>query len=415
MQNDNQQGRDGIVCKKTSAGMECYCLPMPAFGEKMAAVVVGAGSNFLSCEDEKGEALEFPRGTAHFIEHRLFRQKWGDAFSAFSKQGASANAFTDGEKTVYYFTCQTNFMENLRLLLSFVQNPYFLKEETAEEQRIIASEITMYEDDPSWRVYYQMLQGMYHTHPVRNPIAGTLKSIEDIDHKVLQEAYDALYTPDRFSLVCGGDIPVRKVFLAAEMVKGGKAGKEPMIGVEPEEIFESYKETKLGLSQPVFQIGFKMKPVKENLLGKRILMGFVLELLAGESSEFYEEAYEKELLEEPLGSAFFTGKGYGFCAFSGTGERGMEVGELLRGHLEKLQEKGIDGVDFERIRKKQIGHFLRRSQSVSAMVFGQIEWALADATPEEVFRFIKTVSKEDGEKLLQNELSTSKMVLSVIH
>ncbi|MDD4844046.1 MAG: pitrilysin family protein, partial [Anaerotignum sp.] len=309
----NNLKKNGTLWAKLSSGMDFYFIPMPNYGEKVAAIVVKAGSNFLACNSPKEDKpIKFPEGTAHFIEHRLFRQRWGDAFVAFSKQGASANAFTDAEKTVYYFSCQENFFENLRLLLSFVQNPYFLEEETEQEKGIIESEITMYDDTPSWRVYYQLLQAMYHKHPIRNPIAGNHKTMGEINHKVLQQAYDCMYTTDRFSLICAGDIPVRKIMEAAGMIKKSKPGEKPLFEGEPEEIKESYAEGKLNITRPIFQIGFKMTPVKEEALRQRILMNILMDILVGETSAFYHEAYTKKYLDEPLGNAYFSGEGYAF-------------------------------------------------------------------------------------------------------
>ncbi|KXL52659.1 putative zinc protease AlbF [Anaerotignum neopropionicum] len=407
--------KNGTVWAKMASGADFYFIPMPNYGEKAAAIVVKAGSDFLACNSPKEEKpVKFPEGTAHFIEHRLFRQRWGDAFAAFSKQGASANAFTDAQKTVYYFSCQENFFENLRLLLSFVQNPYFLEEETEQEKSIIESEITMYDDTPSWRVYYQLLQAMYHRHPIRNPIAGNHKTMKEINHKLLQQAYDCMYTTNRFSLICAGDISARKIIEAAEMIKKSKPGEKPLFEREPEEIKESYTEGKLGISRPIFQIGFKMMPMTKDVLRQRILMNILMDILVGESSAFYHEAYTKKYLDEPLGNAYFSGEGYAFCAFAGSGEQSKEVSELLLQHLEILRKEGVGKEDFSRIRKKQIGYFIRQSQSVSGMLMGQIEWAMDDTPAGEAFRMMKAVRKNEVDDLLRRELMKEKMVLSVI-
>ena len=72
------------------------------------------------------------------------------------------------------------FAENLRLLLDFVQKPVFTPEDTEKEKSIIASEIAMYDDDPDWVAYYQLLNGMYRTHPVKNPVAGAKETVEEV-------------------------------------------------------------------------------------------------------------------------------------------------------------------------------------------------------------------------------------------
>ena len=66
----NQQG-------KTKNGLQYYIFPKKEFGEKAAAIVVKRGSNHLFWKGENGEEINFPQGTAHFIEHKLFQQEWG--------------------------------------------------------------------------------------------------------------------------------------------------------------------------------------------------------------------------------------------------------------------------------------------------------------------------------------------------
>lgn len=399
----------------TKNGLRYTILSQKEFGEKMAAVVVKRGANHLLWKEKNGNDITFPRGTAHFIEHKLFQQEWGDAFTKFTQQGASANAFTDGEKTVYYFSCRERFMENLKLLLDFVQRPYFTEEDTEREKGIITSEIAMYDDDPGWVVYYQMLAGMYGAHPVKNPIAGTAETVGRITAETLQRAYEAYYTTEHMSLICGGNVPVREIQRAAESIRKRESSLQSVFPKERGEILEKYQEKSMGLARPIFQIGFKLPPVKpEERQKQRIVMGFLLELLGGESSAFFQKAYEKEFLDEPLGAAYFCGDGYAFAAFSGNGNHPEETAELLGRELERLQRDGLSWQAFQRIRKKMLGRFLRRMDSVQSLCMGQIEWEMEGASAAEVQRSIKTIQMQDAEKLLQNTLSMDTMVLSVV-
>lgn len=401
---------------KTKNGLRYYILPMDGFQEKMAAVVVKAGANHIFWQDGDGKERNFPKGTAHFIEHKLFQQAWGDAFTRFTAQGASANAFTDGEKTVYYFSCREKFAENLRLLLDFVQHPFFTEADTEKEKSIICSEIAMYDDDQEWVSYYQMLEGMFRTHPVKNPVAGSKETVVEVRAETLQQAYEAYYATENMSLVCVGNVPHRQVQAMAESVGRRETQWRAEFPEEPPEIVEKYKERKMGLKTPSFQIGFKLPPEeKEERLGTRIAMNVLLEILAGESSDFFRMAYEKGLLDDPLGRAYFCGEGYAFAAFSGTGEQPEETAELLGRALERLKREGLSWADFQRIQKKLLGQFLRRMDSVSGLCMGQVAWAAeADASAAEVLRQIKATKKEDAEKLLQNCLSVDTMVLSVV-
>ncbi|WP_317855772.1 EF-P 5-aminopentanol modification-associated protein YfmH [Chakrabartyella piscis] len=403
-----------LIQKTTKSGMVCHILPMTEYGEKMATLVVQSGGNDIAfLQNTKSETTVFPKGIAHFIEHKLFRQKWGDAFVQLEKQGATANAFTDAEKTVYYFTCRENFMKNLKLLLEFVGESYFLPEEVQKEVNIIQREIQMYGDNPDWIGYYQMLEAMYANHPVKHPIAGDVDSVAKITAEKLELAYNCLYSTDRFSLVCGGDVPINQILRLVE-----KMEKKPSIGttvfpIEPPTIGVHYVGSNLELSQPQFQIGCKME-VSENTSKRKMEMLYFLELLFGETSDFYKEAYHKGYLEEPMSCAYFQGRGYAFFACSGVGAFGKEILSLMETTWNHLLANGINEEHFLRIQKKLMGSYLRKEQSVVGMVLMQVDWVPEKATLGAVKTLLERVQKEDIEKLLQYTPFPDKMVLSVI-
>ena len=74
----------------------------------------------------------------------MFEEPEGDIFSKFATQGASANAYTSFDRTVYLFTATGEVEANLDTLLHFVQNPYFTDENVEKEKGIIVQEIDMY-------------------------------------------------------------------------------------------------------------------------------------------------------------------------------------------------------------------------------------------------------------------------------
>lgn len=88
-----------------------------------------------------------------FLEHKLFEKEDGDVFQQFSRQGASANAFTSFTRTAYLFSSTSNVEENLETLVDFVQDPYFTEKTVEKEKGIIGQEINMYDDNPDWRLF----------------------------------------------------------------------------------------------------------------------------------------------------------------------------------------------------------------------------------------------------------------------
>lgn len=419
MRKENNTIGDKIVTKKLSSGMKCYIIPKDGYGEKMAVLSARFGSNDIvyrrPTEEQKHH---MPLGTAHFIEHKLFEQSWGDAFTKFSQQGASANAFTDFQKTAYYFSCQENFYENLKLLLSFVQHPHFRQEATEQEKKIIASEITMYDDDPNWIVFFQLLENMYHNHTVKNPIAGTVESIQEISADILQKSYQAYYTPENFFLVCAGDIDSQKVLELAENTMKSTNGHRAvsLFEKEPDTVVKQYAEKNMSLVKPIFQIGFKQKAQEDIKSMKQMyLLRMALDILGGESSSFFEKAYEKEWIQEPLGCEFFSGEGYAFTTFSGIGTEPKKTAQLLLTEIEQIQKQGISEEVFERAKKKQIGRMIRGFDSIYAICISQLELAMKNRDLFDGFHILQSIKKEEVQRVFQKDFSENVMTISVVN
>src|SRR5690606_40907044 len=76
-------------------GLTVYILPKRGFSKTYATFTTKYGSidNHFVPLGEK-EAIQVPDGIAHFLEHKMFEKEEGDIFQEFSKNGASANAFT---------------------------------------------------------------------------------------------------------------------------------------------------------------------------------------------------------------------------------------------------------------------------------------------------------------------------------
>ena len=176
----SERAHDSYFKLKHSSGLTIYVYPKEGYRSTYAIIGTNYGSVNTCFSVDGGEKITVPDGIAHYLEHKLFESEEGDAFARYAKTGASANAYTSFEKTCYLFSCTDRFEESFEILLDFVQDPYFTAETVAKEQGIIGQEIKMYDDSPDWRVMFNMLENMYHNHPVKIDIAGTVESIAEI-------------------------------------------------------------------------------------------------------------------------------------------------------------------------------------------------------------------------------------------
>lgn len=287
------------------SGVTLLLCPMRGFSTAYALFGTNYGSmdvTFKTPEDE--DFVEVPAGIAHYLEHKLFENEDGDAFQRFAATGASANAYTSFDKTCYLFSCTQNFEKSLEILLDFVTRPYFTDETVQKEQGIIGQEIRMYDDNPDWQVYFNLLKALYQKNPVRVDIAGTVESIAEINKELLYRCYNHFYNLHNMVIAIAGNFTVESVLEVADRVL--KAA-EPFqtkrrLPEEPDEVCQRKIETELEVATPMFQMGFKLKggDSAENMRNQ-ILDEILVEIIAGENTPIYRELYDKGLINATFG------------------------------------------------------------------------------------------------------------------
>ena len=155
-----------VIWETLDNGLPVCIVPKQGFSRKYALFATRYGGMDMRFE-LNGQWLDTPAGIAHYLEHKMFDTKDGNALQELAKNGAEPNAFTSNAITCYYFDSTEKFYENLEILLSFVSVPYFTDESVEKEQGIIGQEIGMIEDNPEWQVYKQMMQALYRSSPAR--------------------------------------------------------------------------------------------------------------------------------------------------------------------------------------------------------------------------------------------------------
>ena len=245
---------------KHKSGATILLYPMKGYSTAYALFATKYGSvdtTFKTNEDP--DFVTVPEGIAHYLEHKLFENDECDAFDLYAKTGANANAYTSFDKTAYLFSCSQKFEENLRILLGFVQEPYFTDATVAKEQGIIGQEIRMYEDDTGWRVFFNCLQAMYEKNPVRIDIAGTIESIAKIDKDLLYRCYNTFYNLNNMVIAVAGNFDVDKTLeICDELLKPSEDhGLQVIVPDEPLTVHEKRNVQKLSCAIPLFNIGWK--------------------------------------------------------------------------------------------------------------------------------------------------------------
>ncbi|MDN5707816.1 MAG: insulinase family protein [Planococcus sp. (in: firmicutes)] len=354
-------------------GLTVYILPKRGFSKTYATFTTKYGSidNHFVPLGEK-EAIQVPDGIAHFLEHKMFEKEEGDIFQEFSKNGASANAFTSFTRTAYLFSATGRIQENVTTLLDFVQSPYFTEQTVEKEKGIIAQEITMYDDQPDWRLYFGMIENLYKNHPVKIDIAGTVESIQHITAEHLYTCYHTFYHPSNMALFIVGNVEPDSMM---QFVKDNQAAKtfdapapiERIFPQEPKEAAVKERTLEMAVQKPKVFVG--VKPERLDLHGPEMLKHelsaqLAYELLFGRTSNFYHEAYENGWIDESYSFDYSLESGFGY-ALIGTDTNHPEkfAGEVKKAIHQAVKKWPFGQEDLDRVRRKKIGFFMRALNS----------------------------------------------------
>lgn len=403
-------------------GLHVYVLPKPGFQKTYATFATKYGSvdNHFKVQGESETRV--PDGIAHFLEHKMFEEPEGDIFAKFASNGASANAFTSFDQTVYLFSATENIHENLETLIDFVQNPYFTDQNVEKEKGIIGQEINMYQDNPDWRVYFGLIEAMYKVHPVHIDIAGTVESIGTITKEDLYTCYNAFYHPSNMLLfVVGGVDPEETMSL----IRSNQARKsydkqgsiERLFDPEPQGVEEKRRESRLAVSLPKCLFGFKEKQVglsADEQLRRDLTTKLMMDLLFGSSTELYQKLYDEDLISDSFGHEYNSSPQYAFSAVGGDTKDPDQLLERIRTEVDKLKAAGFLASDFERARKKKMGGYLRMLNSPENIAHEFTRYQFRGADFFNVLPVYESITLEDVNRRLQEHVDWNQLAVSIV-
>ena len=406
-----------VYCETLPNGLELRVVPKPEHAKKYAFFATRYGGMDTRFQ-LNGRWLDTPAGIAHYLEHKMFDTKEGNALQELAKNGAEPNAFTSNAMTGYYFDSTDHFDENLEILLSFVSIPYFTDESVAKEQGIIGQEIRMIEDNPDWQIYARMLRALYRAHTARTSIAGTVESISHITAETLYDCHRAFYTPSNMILTVVGNVdPVKVSDLARRVLpkEGGPAVPRDY-GDEPEAVAERETRLAMEVSSPQFLAGWKCRPAGEGeaRLRSMILGDLACDLLFGESSPLYQRLYSGGLINSSFGGAFELMPGVAYLYAGGESKEPRAVAEALQKEADRLVREGVDDGLFQRTLRASFGSNLRGLNSFENIAVSLTEGYFGGFDPFRFPEVFDAVTQEDVRNFLRENVTADRAALSEI-
>ena len=414
---ENSKVKEKLYIEKLENGLTIMIIPKKGVQKKYVIWGTNYGSN-----DSKfvvpGETqeTEVPKGVAHFLEHKMFEQESGvNSLDTLTALGVDANAYTTNDHTAYLFECTENFYPALDELMDYVQHPYFTDENVEKEKGIIGQEIMMYDDYPEWRVYLNALEAMYHEHPVKLDITGTIETISHIDKEILYKCYNTFYNPSNMVMVVCGDFEPEKLLQEIKnrlIDKKANGEIKRIYPEEPEDIVQEKIEQKMDVSQPIFVIGIKDKlaDTKERVK-KHITIEILLNMILGKSSKLYKELYDEGLLFSTPSLDYEYATGYAHILITGQSPDPEKVYERFKQTVANMK---IDSTEFNRIRKRIYGEYIKEYNDVEDIARMFLSDFFKEMNSFDFLEEITVINEEYVEQVLKDVFNDKKMVISVI-
>ncbi|MCL2522218.1 MAG: insulinase family protein [Erysipelotrichales bacterium] len=361
-----------IVSYRLQNGLKVHLYHKPDYRKTYVSLKVKFGSIDKNFEIDDKEYNQ-PEGIAHFLEHKLFETKKGDAATLLAQLGASPNAYTSNTMTNYIFSATQNIPEALKILLDFVFDPCFNEESVAREREIIAQEIKMYADLPEHVLFGRLLINMYQGHSCRDDIGGTIESLKAIDVKALNLCHSSFYRPDNMSLMLTGNFPIKRVRKVIQNQQQDypkpksslirKYFKEPSaVNISKEVIQENVSIPKVG-------IGIKFKPAskKNQSLKREILIRMLFTLYLDESSPVYHDLLSKGFINDSFEMTFNFASTFAYGIINTDSVKPEKTLRKLQRTILDIKNFEINEKAFLRLKKSLIGQTIRILDSVEAI------------------------------------------------
>ena len=163
-------------------------------------------------------------GTAHFLEHMIFKGSNkimpGEFDHKIESLGGLSNASTGYDDVHYHVLVPpSNFKESLALLTNIVVAPDFNPDEFIKEKGVVIDEIKQQNDQPEERLFNYFLKRVWLSPNYANSILGTEHSIKNLEINDLVKFHSKHYTTEKICIAIAGNLSeeIYKIFEKSDL------------------------------------------------------------------------------------------------------------------------------------------------------------------------------------------------------
>jgi zinc protease len=288
-----------------SNGLNVVTVPFESPGVAAFYLVVRVGS--------RNEVEEGVTGFAHFFEHMMFRgtDKYPkEKYTAILKStGASANANTSNDRTVYHMTGNAAKLDVMfELEADRFKNLNYPVADFKVEAGAVKGEYTKNYASP----YQQLFEGMrnvaFDKHTYKHTTMGFFEDIVDMpnQYEYSREFFNRYYRPEYTTIVVVGDVTQERVNNLAEKYFGDweRGSYVSEVPVEPAQKGTRFYHLKNGSISPFLQLSYKGPAFSDQEIDMPAL-DVISTILFSQNSKLYKKLVVEEQKARFIGGGAF--------------------------------------------------------------------------------------------------------------
>lgn len=418
----NNDLNEKVYMTKLANGLNVYICKKENFKRKIGMFGTKYGSltnDFIDINT--GKRVKVTDGIAHFLEHKLFEKEGDNALDLFSKMGVSSNAYTSFDHTVYYFDTTIKLNESIKMLIKLIKEPYFTDENVAKEQGIIAQEIMMYNDDPSYMTYFNAIKAMYNKNNIKVDILGTVETISKITKEDLYTCYNTFYNLNNMFFIVVGDVEVEETInlIEKELEKYSTEKRnipeiQRFYEEESEEINKGRIIQNMDVFMPQICVGYKLKPKQgKDIIKRAIITDIISDMYFSRITEFYKKEYDNGVLTDKIYLSYEAEDTFAHLMFMSESLKLDELEKDLIEYINKIKIEKVDEKLFNQVKNNKIATMILNSDSISNSYRRIIDSILTNTNIYDDIIIAKEIALKDIQEFL-SELDDKKRVVSIV-
>ncbi|HEY0459751.1 MAG TPA: pitrilysin family protein [Pyrinomonadaceae bacterium] len=257
--------------------------------------VIGAGS--------RNEVEEKKSGYAHFFEHLMFRGSEnyppGTFDAIMKKAGASSNAYTSDDRTVYHETfAKEDLDEVMRLEADRFKHLKFSEEQFKTEAGAVLGEYNKNSASPFFKMYEVLRETAFRDHTYSHTTMGYIEDIKDYpnQYEYAWKFFNRFYRPENATIIVVGDIESAAVLEKIKQYFGDWKRGDYRTEIKPEKPQNEARRKHIDWTSttlPVVQIAYRAPAFSETEKDKAALD--LLRIIAfGDNSDIYQKLVLQE-------------------------------------------------------------------------------------------------------------------------